>query len=269
MAGFIGRRTNLARRSRISRRRSRSVWGNVAGRWPAASSEAPASPRGGALAWFCVIGLSYSMTRARASAPLSHAAFTPFNAWPADLDFEGGTLAAAGRVDIAGIGHDSRLLRERGGRQMGTGAPSQDLLEQARRREHCGLLAARMRQLRRVVDADQMVDAAEEVGGRDGAVLHLFAAGIACADDLPALEAAAGDEGAEDRSPMVASTVPRRFPGDFGGAAELAVAPDDGACRAGRDRRGRRGARRRPLSSSGRRRRMVGKFCLWVSQPPR
>ena len=86
-----------------------------------------------------------------------------------------------------------------------------------------------MRQLCVRVDAGQLVDAAEQIDGIDGPVLDLLALLRRCADHLPALESAAGDEHGEHAAEVVAPAVPGRLPVDLRRAAELAAAPDQRA----------------------------------------
>ena len=126
--------------------------------------------------------------------------------------------------------------------------------------------ALRMRQLGVGIDAQQFVHAADEVARIDGPVLDLFALGVRRADDVAALESAAGDHGGEDLAVMAAPAVPGRFPLDLRRSAELAAPPDDGAVQQAAVRQILQ-QRRQPLSSSGSFRRMVWKCCLCVSQP--
>src|SRR4051794_21223446 len=56
-------------------------------------------------------------------------------------------------------------------------------------------------------DADGVVDRRGEVGGRDGAVVRMLAAGVARADDAAAVDAAAGEQGAVAALPVIAAGV--------------------------------------------------------------
>ncbi len=72
------------------------------------------------------------------------------------------------------------------------------------------------------VDLERVAQRGQQVGNRDGVVLDLGAVGIGGADDLAALDAAAGQRDVEDLGEVVAAGVGV----DLGGAAELAH-PDD------------------------------------------
>src|SRR5258708_4436986 len=78
-------------------------------------------------------------------------------------------------------------------------------------------------------DTEQFGHGAEQVDGVDGAVFDLFAASVRGADDVAALESAAGHERGEDGAVVSPAAIPRGFPLHFWSAAELAVPPDDSA----------------------------------------
>src|ERR1035438_5760841 len=86
-----------------------------------------------------------------------------------------------------------------------------------------------MGQTRLRIDAQQFVETGDEVAGVDGPVLQLLALGVRGADDPASLEASARYQGREDLSPVVAPSVPRRFPHDFRSPPELPGAPYDRA----------------------------------------
>ena len=86
-----------------------------------------------------------------------------------------------------------------------------------------------MRQIGGVVDAGQLVNAAQQIDRVDRTVFDFLALGIRLAHDLAALETAARHQHRIDFAVVVASAVPRRLPIDLRAAAELAAAPDQRA----------------------------------------
>ena len=117
-------------------------------------------------------------------------------------------------------------------------------------RNHAHIESFGMGQLAVGVDAQQFVDAADQVARIDRPVLHLFASGVRGADDLAALESAAGDHAEK--------TWPQWPRPPFHGASQctLGVRPNSPphqtmVLRAGRARTGPASSVARPLSSSG------------------